>query len=248
MADGDKDFQDSIDALAEKRRRDEHDDYHHAFAGREVGRMARFLPREARGPQSKERRERERALQTALDILLANSAYAALHGDVTDFAARAETAAEIAMQEAEQDLAGAEESLRDTVENANKLPDGTAVFKRADGTVRTEDGCIVEGDELDGIVWRDDAPTYEDYLRRKAAVEEARKRIEDIRRYQVDVLGHARDRLNDTDNPPSIEELERIQKNIEDRMPPSVESKLDPDPVESTPDPTTVLDMGVPDF
>ena len=59
------------------------------------------------------------------------------------------------------------------------------------------------------------APTYEDYIRRKQAVETLALRIEELRRFQIDVLGVARDRLNDPDNPPSLEELEDIGNEIQ---------------------------------
>ncbi len=246
LANDDWDFQNSVEELAEKRRQEEHDDFHHAFAGRDVGRMTKFLPRGARDPKSKERRERDWAIHTALAILLANAEYAALYNNVSDLVDRAESVTEKALREAEQELADAEQALSDILDNANRLPNGTAVFRDADGRVWTEDGKLIEREALDSIVWRDGAPSYEEHLRRKAAADEARKRLEEIRRYQVDILGHARDRLNDTNEPPSMEELEQIQKDILEKAPPGIRSELETE-ASATPDTDqTSFDVGTP--
>ena len=228
MAGNDEDFQDSLETIREKRRQEDHDDFHHALAGREVGRVHRFLPPDARGPQSKEHRDRERARQTALEMLLASAEYAALYAETTDLLYRAEVATERTLREAKQALANAEGALNDMLDHANRLPDGTAVFKDADGNVRTADGSIIEGDALAGIVWNERASTYEKYLRKKKAAEEARRQLDKIRRYQVDVLGHARDRLHDVDDPPSLEELDRLGTEIEEQMPDAVRAEVEP--------------------
>ena len=55
---------------------------------------------------------------------------------------------------------------------------------------------------------------------------ESQRAVDATVRYQVVVLGHARDRLHDEDNPPSREELEQIQQEIEKKAPPSVRESL----------------------
>lgn len=213
--------------MADKQRQTDFDDLQNEIAGRETGRIRRFLPGDHRAEQLA-RNSRDQAL-TALQLMLMNNPeYAALYHEVDDLLSRAETATERALLKSERDLIQAEDSLRDTLENANKLPDGTAVFKDAKGNVWTEDGRLLEPGEAESIVWKDGAPTYEDYRKQKQATEEIREQIEALRRYQIDVIGDARDRMNDQDNPPTKKELEKIQKDIEDKTPQSVREEMKP--------------------
>ncbi|MCG8605448.1 hypothetical protein MJD09_10675 [bacterium] len=165
---------------------------------------------------------------SALETLLANDPeYAALYEHVSNLLNDAEAATEAALAQAETDLGDAEAALEETMENANRLPDGTAVFRDKDGNIRTEDGRIIEGEEAESIVWKDDAPSYEDYLQRKQEIEDLRQRIEELRRYLIDVIGDARDRINDPDNPPTKEELERIEREIREKAPEAVRAATD---------------------
>ena len=191
------------------RRLQDLEDYQNELAGRETGRAARFLPPGARGGQSKERQERERRNWSRLQMLLyTDPAYTALYNDTMDLLTSAEAATEKA-------LANAEQELSDLLDNAARLPDGRAVFMDGDGNVWTESGKPVDPAKAEGIEWPDDSPSYEEYLKRRQAVDE-------IRRYQVDVLGHARDRMTDPDNPPSTDELEDFNRQLAAGMPNAV--------------------------
>lgn len=52
--------------------------------------------------------------------------------------------------------------------------------------------------------------------------------IDAIRRYQVEVLGDARHRLTDEDDPPTMDEMNEIQDNIVNAAPDAVIGKLEP--------------------
>ena len=235
-------------AAAESRRVRDLDDQQNEVSGRDVGRQQKFLGKDnPNGSAAQRRKNQQAASMTALQVMLANDAeYAALYNDVSDLLGRAESATELALQEAEQDLSEAQSALGDAMDGANRLPDGTVIFRDANGNVRDENGELIEGEELDGVVWKDDAPSYEDYMTRKQAIEDARQQIEALRRYQIDVLGRARDRMNDPDNPISREELDRIQKDIEEQAQPAVKSRLEPDASEASPQRTSALNMDVP--
>jgi len=77
--------------------------------------------------------------------------------------------------------------------------------------VRSETGAIVDVAIAEGIVWPEDAPSYEDYTG-------TRQRIDKIREYQVGVLGHARERLSDEKNPALKDGLESIQDDIQNGL------------------------------
>lgn len=239
MAADDKDFETIAQGMADKQRQTDFDDLQNEIAGRETGRIRRFLPGDHRAEQLA-RNSRDQAL-TALQLMLMNDPeYAALYHEVDDLLALAETATQRALDQSERDLLQAEDNLSDTLENANKLPDGTAVFKDAKGNVWTEDGRLLEPGEAESIVWKDGAPTCEDYRKQKQSTEEIREQIEALRRYQIDVIGDARDRMNDQDNPVSKEELKDIQKDIYERADVVVQKELQPDMTKSSADADTI--------
>lgn len=213
-----------------KKAEQDRDDLNNEMAGREVGRAKRFLPGDANPASVRRRREQQREFQSGLMALLqSDPEYAALYNDTMDKLRRAEQATEAALVEAKDALSQAKDYYEEGLGNASTLPDGTRVFRDGDGNVRTEDGRLIEGDELDQITWRDGAPSYEDILARRQAIERAEQAIEAIRRYQVDVLGTVRDRLTNEDDPPTMEELEEIQKRIEKLRPEAGRAENEPE-------------------
>lgn len=220
---------------AARRREQDRDDYNNEIAGREVGRIRRFLPEDARPDNSGKRAEREsNRISALLSLLQYDPAYAALYGETLDKLREAEAAAALALSQATSNLDQARTDLADALDGASTLADGTRVFRGQNGDVWTEDGKRVEGDALDEIVWRKGAVSHEEFLARKRAVDEGQHHVEAILRYQVEVLGHARDRLMDEDDPPSKEELEEIQDRIREAAPFTNENA--PDDPGSAPD------------
>lgn len=80
------------------------------------------------------------------------------------------------------------------------------------------------------------------------AREKAQDRYDALMRYRVDVLGHARDRVMDEDNPPTEEELEKIKRDIEEQMPKAVASELDTSATPVTSAPRSVSVLAPPDI
>jgi ElaB/YqjD/DUF883 family membrane-anchored ribosome-binding protein len=215
----------------EPRKQQEFNDLQDEIAGRDTGRMKRFLvSSDSRNdPESKDKKNHRETLTFLQMLLLNDPEYAALYKETNDLLTRAEIATEQALDQAEEDLIRSREKLHDTLEHANKLADGTAVFKDENGKILTENGRLVEGMELETIVWKDTDVSYEDFLELKQSDAGAVQRIESLRHYQVDVLGCARDRMNDQDAPPSKEEMERIKQEVIELADPAVKAHLQPD-------------------
>ena len=114
------------------------------------------------------------------------------------------------------------------------------MFRDSDGKVRREDGTIVHGLDPDTIAWPEGAPSYETYLEHKGALDHAQKTIEDIRAYQVDVLGAARDELTDPNKPASRERIKEIQQDMETEMPDVVHDHYQPSTPPQAVEPTDV--------
>jgi len=163
-----------------------------------------------------------------LQYLLANdpvyrAAYEATWDALTE--AEATTAAEIAQLEAE--LSSAEMALQDMRDRAAELPDGTKVFRAADGRVFDEHGNDVTH-LSEHIEWTGLEPSWEAFSKQRDHVAELAAQLMAWRAYQTDVLGTARGRLTDPDNPPSKDELDDILKDIESKRP-QPSARLDAD-------------------
>lgn len=224
---------DAIDreTVALRRQRD-FDDLQNEFAGAQTGRAARFLTSEAANPKTEEKRKTERAeMLTRLQLLMQDPAYAALYNDTMDQLGEAERATEAALNKALERQEAADAALADIRARALKLEDGQNAYRDDDGTLRTEDGSAVSDSEADAIAeqWRPGMPGYRDYTENREAAQAEADTVDAIRRYQTDTIGSARDRLLNDDDPPSIDDLQRITKGIRDGMPPAVQAEMSSD-------------------
>jgi len=130
------------------------------------------------------------------------------------------------------------------MDQASTLPDGTKVFRDGNGDVWSTDGQKIDGADLDQIEWRKGAPSYEDFLAGTKAVEHAQQEVSTIRHYQIDVLGNARNRLSDEDNPVTKDELREISKEFRDAAPAMIRPQLEGAPQsEAAPSTTASLSM-----
>lgn len=176
----------------EARRRRDTDDFNNEIAGRDVGRIKRFLPESADPAEAKKRDGRDhQRLSTLMALLQNDPEYAALYEDTLDELREAEEATDAAMEKALEDI-----------ENA-KTPE---------------------------------------------ARDKAQDRYDALLRYRVDVLGHARDRVMDEDNPPTKEELEKIKRDIEEQMPKAVASELDTSATPAMSAPQNISVLAPPDI
>jgi len=223
----DSDFQQHNKLANEVRLKLDFDDLQNELGGRETGRTKRFLSEDYASNHIGSKKQRDREFLTTLQLLLMNDpVYAALYRETNALLSRAETITEKLLAQAEQELLQAQTELEGVLDSANQLPDGRKVFRDAQGNVRTSDGQIVDPVDAESIVWKKGAPTYETYVDAKKEVEGAQKTVDDIRHYQVDILGGARDRMSDENSPPSKEEMEEIQKNIIDQAPEAIKPSL----------------------
>lgn len=220
------------------------DDLHNEMAGREVGRISRFLSEDARETTASARRGgRSGEALSALDLaLMTDPAYAELYDGTFNRLREAEAATERALMKAEEALADAMAALNTTLDRAATLEDGTRVFKDAQGNVWTERGQMVNEATAAGIEWKGHEPAHETFLIREQAAQEAQAHIHALHGYQV-TLGEFRERLSGEDNPVTKAELESINREIEELAPPGVvsETVATTVTVDATPTGTSVL-------
>jgi len=211
-------------AFREAQRRQDFADLQNEQQGLETGRMARFLSGDVRERRKHggESRSREREMSRLHQLLATNATYAAAYESAWDALDEAEGKAKAALATLTRKVSADNERLQLIRDTAARLPDGTRVFRDRGGSVRTEHGRLVEPETAESIVWTGVEPSYEDFRAAKDALAETEAAITEIERYQVDVLGHARDRLSDENSPPDLANLETIQQQIKTQMPKQV--------------------------
>ncbi|MFV0513438.1 MAG: hypothetical protein ACK5MY_07385 [Jhaorihella sp.] len=214
---------------AAQRKAQDFDDLQNEIAGRETGRASRFVDNDRRAGASGKDRDaaRDQALSALQQLLQDDPEYAALYNDTMGALAEAENATEIALEKALERQRVADSALADLRDNALTLEDGRRIYPDAAGAFRFEDGSLAEDLGVTAEQWHPGMPGYEEFVAGRDAATAEAETVNEIMRYQVEVLGDARDRLSDEDNPPSADELRDIQTQIDERLPPQVRVELE---------------------
>lgn len=210
----------------DRRKRQDVEDLNNEIAGRVVGRRARFLGGKTSSEEIEQKRREERAFQNRLLELLNDPIYRAKYEQVINTLTDAERATEAALASIDINIARLQGEISDMEDRAARLPDGSLVFRDANGVVRRADGTVVEDDLAATILWTGKEPSYEDYRKHQndlATYLDQRSEVED---YLNNVLGPARDHLTDPDDPPSLEDLDNIEDGILQAMPSAVHSHM----------------------
>ncbi len=208
----DDEFSESEKQTIVNREKQEQDDFNNSMSDRETGRQ-RWFGYERNSTQNKSRKEREKhSLQQALAL---SAAYAKLYQQTMQNLNEAENAVYEAQVKAAETVNEAQNALDQTIEKASTTVDGTAVFRSADGSVYTYDGRLLEGDELDGITWREDEPSWEEYQKQLDDLREKQDYLDRMISHEQR-LAELRTEMEDEDNPPTEERLKEIQKDIEE--------------------------------
>lgn len=222
------DYEKSVQRAKAKKAREDRHDLGNEQAGLSTGRQIRFLPNGDHADDRRQEQKRKDAFRSALELLLLTDPfYAAAYEAALTTLSDAEEIVNTALIEARQALQDAEEQLRSIENRASRLRNGVRVFRRADGAIVDETGRVISNEEVASIVWKPGSPSYEAYLRAKTAMEESKVSLAELQLYQIDVLGKWRDRLEDKDNPPSLEELNEFQQQILEQAPQSIRPTLE---------------------
>ena len=224
-----KDDRDDIEKARLRRLEQDLADLANEVVGRDVGRIRRFLPETAQGPQSAVARHRRAREDFTLQMLLAiSAAYAAVYERVEAKLGAAQIATAGALSAIDEEIARTGNELDELMSRAARMADGRAAFRDGAGNVLTEDGELLPAEAADQIDWPPGAPSWEDYRARKQAHERAQADRDEVLRYQLQVLDPAFARMADEQHPPSKEELEAIEQQIEADMPAIVRERYNP--------------------
>ena len=206
----------------EKAAQHDADRLQNAIAGRETGAVQTALPAE-NAPDArdkKERDERDRLAQHVEAILSDQERYDKLFNETMDLLEKAEIVADQAITVLKNRLELHEAQFAQKLKEANRLSDGTLVFKDANDNVVDKNGeRITDQAEIDGIIWRDGAMNYHEYTSDIAKGDRLKEALGEAETYRTETLGDARERLTDDENKPDYEEVEEIRDLILDNAP-----------------------------
>lgn len=184
------------------RQKQEFDDQQQELAG--TGhKVARFY-NDDKSERARQKKADKRSLDRILDELAQrrlNPVYEAAFQAANDAIDRAQAALDTALEENAQHIS-------DLEDGAARLPDGRAVFVRADGSGETADGEIIPAEVMDTLDIPDDATTIEDY-------DAARERRRALGGYGEDI-NKARRKANDPNNPADKPTLDDIARDMDD--------------------------------
>ncbi|MEM9375602.1 MAG: hypothetical protein AAGA72_05240 [Pseudomonadota bacterium] len=227
------------------RRAEDFDDLNRELAGVNGNRRARFSADNERNALAARTRTADLIHDlTALEQKMRDPAYAAAYNAVNDVLRDAETQTDAALSTIERGLSAASAEHENLLERANRLPDGRAVFRHDDGKVYDEHGNEVSDEDAESIVWKSGAPGYAEFIASQQRMADLEKRRQELDTYRHSVLGPARDRMEDENNPPSRDELDDIITAIKTNNPkhfgaPGTE-------LQRTAEPESVMNIGKP--
>lgn len=204
-------FSHNLDAQDTKRREADLRDYNDAIAGRETGRNTHASLKKNAADAKEQTRKAQLSM---LQALLADPVYAAAYQSAMQAYGRAQEAAYDGMTDAANELSNAESAIKETMDNASSLPDGTKVFLSEDGSVFTEKGRKLNDSEQGAIGWKTGAVSWEEYLKNQIRLTDAQKH----HRHMLDLdkrLNGLHDELTDEENPPTKDRVEGIEKEFD---------------------------------
>lgn len=184
-------------------------DYNNEISDRDTGRISRFgIDNPKQQLSEKEKRER-----SALQSLLLNVSYKASFDAALQAFNQAQSMVYEALIKATDNLDNAKHVYDGLLERASTLPDGTKVFLADDGTAYTEDGRVLDQDEVRTVDWREGGPSWDEAQASRKAYNEAQRRYDEVAHYnnRLDQINHE---LNDEDNPPSLDRLDELKDEL----------------------------------
>jgi len=204
-------------AFSEAVRRQDFDDLQNEMAGRETGRMERFLSPDEREriKDGKSKGERHAEAMTRLQWMLANDAlYREAHKRAMTSIDDAGQAIARAIEAGERAAAKIQRDMEDYLASTPRLKDGRYVMVDEDGTYRdqnrepvsAEDAAEIEGQPKRAF------RTYDEMLDRKESID---RDLTELRGWEVDV-GGMRNEATDEDSLASRERVEQMTEQADD--------------------------------
>ena len=209
-----------------KRHAQSMDDFNNEMAGRDVGRISRFVGASSSGSvEGRHRREGQKDQDTRFQMMAATMAYQALLEDAIEVLQKVQARISTVLDTVKNMRAADEVAQDQRAARAARLPDGSSVFRDDNGKVRRDNGEIVAAELAATIIWRGDEPGYEEW-------QFHRERLQQLKALEIDAMatqqsvGDMQARVEDGDIQPSADELEEIGAEAES-IADNLEQRLD---------------------
>tara|TARA_B100000378_G_scaffold274122_1_gene268093 strand:- start:96 stop:857 length:762 start_codon:yes stop_codon:yes gene_type:complete len=206
---------------AQKRAQQDFDDLQNEVAGRDVGRIERFLNGESNHPNSEKARRKEReAEMTRFMALMSDPVYAKLYEDWGKKLNETRQFLDEAREQLAKFRASIEAERLDIDARAARLPDGTLVYRGDDDRAYNRDGTLSENPDAQHIQWRESHARLSENLRNDDRAGSA-DRLEQKLDHADIAVGESAERHQDTGNPKTSpdgikDELEGLDDIVDD--------------------------------
>lgn len=191
------------------------DDLNNEMAGREVGRISKFLPRSGESGLVGGKRGQSAGIGlSALDIMLATSPdYLALHADLANDLRNAQDQNHALDERLDAAIDAAQRNADGIMDQAVLLPTGERAFLDEDDVAWTTDDRRVDPAIAAGIDWAD-RPTRSAYTESRDALSALEDAQDENRRLGVR-LGDIDNTIHDEDNPATMDEMPKLHEEVE---------------------------------
>lgn len=209
------DFNEISKTLSEQDRAQALDDLNNEMAGRDVGRISRFLTRSGEnGLVGGKRGQNAGKGLSALDIMLTTSPeYFALHADLSGDLRNAQDRNHGLDERLETAIEAARLDLGSITDQAALLPNGERAFMDEDGVAWTEDDRRIDPAITEGIDWTG-RPLRATYLDARNALTELQDAQDENRLIGVR-LGEIDNTIHDDDAPVTMDEMHEYVDEVE---------------------------------
>lgn len=205
-------------------------DLQNELIGNVTGLQTRFLGKNSTSmtEAEKQKEKHKKEMDRLIWMLTHNKKFSEAYHKTMNVLEHAETIAENAIEQGEERLSFHKETIKNIHKNAMRLSDDSIVFKDKHGNIRLENGTILTNNALiENIDWKDQYPTYEEYVFHKKSISDIENNIYEWREYQVDVLANVRKRMMNKENIVNIEEVEALHKQMLTRSPQPISDMIE---------------------
>lgn len=168
--------------------------------------------------RNRELQQQERRKETDAEILRLSASYVALYNATMQDLHDTRSIVYDASIQAGVELQNSQTLLRQTLAEANVIANGETVFRSVDGHVYNHKGHQLEHDAVEGIVWREGAPSWEDYQQRLADVEAKQERFDRMNAHEARLaeLSEEMEDLKERDTSENAKRMSEIKEEIQE--------------------------------
>ena len=211
----------------EKKAEEDNRDYNNEIAGRDVGRIKRFLSEAGHDSLEERKGKKSRESLSFLDILLlTDPVYAALYADVMERIEEIDKAIIKTLASLDQRISILEKRMTNIEDRAYRLNDGTRVYRGENDIAYTENGHVLSTQETSTITWQSHNASWKERYSTSVKLDHVYHKKEGVETYRDEVFQDVKDHMSDPDNLPDKDELQNIFDDLNSELPEDVKLSI----------------------